>query len=44
MQKNKASWLYDIAKTLEKDENIPLTLNNLIQLKGIGRENLPMSF
>lgn len=37
--KNKASWLYDIAKTLEKDENIPLTLNDLIQLKGIGRKS-----
>ena len=31
--KNKASWLYEIAKTLEKDESIPLTLHNLIQLK-----------
>ena len=37
--KNKASWLYDIAKTLEKDENIPLTLHNLTQLKGIGRKS-----
>ncbi len=37
--KNKASWLYDIAKTLQKNENIPLTLNNLIQLKGIGRKS-----
>ncbi len=37
--KNKASWLYEIAKTLEKDENIPLTLKNLIQLKGIGRKS-----
>lgn len=37
--KNKASWLYEIAKTLEKDENIPLTLHNLIQLKGIGRKS-----
>lgn len=37
--KNKASWLFDIAKTLEKNENIPLTLNDLIQLKGIGRKS-----
>lgn len=37
--KNKASWLYEIAKTLEKDDNIPLKLNDLIQLKGIGRKS-----
>ncbi len=37
--KSKASWLYDIAKTLEKNENIPLKLNDLIQLKGIGRKS-----
>ena len=37
--KNKASWLYDIAKTLEKNENISLTLHKLIQLKGIGRKS-----
>ena len=37
--KNKASWLYEIAKTLEKNENIPLTLHHLIQLKGIGRKS-----
>jgi len=37
--KNKASWLYEIAKTLEKNENIPLKLNDLIQLKGIGRKS-----
>ena len=37
--KNKASWLYDIAKTLQKNENIPLKLNDLIQLKGIGRKS-----
>jgi endonuclease-3 len=37
--KNKASWLYDIAKTLQKKENIPLKLNDLIQLKGIGRKS-----
>ncbi len=37
--KNKASWLYDIAKTVEKNKNIPLTLNDLIRLKGIGRKS-----
>lgn len=37
--KNKASWLHEIAKTLEKNENIPLKLNDLIQLKGIGRKS-----
>lgn len=37
--KNKASWLYEIAKTLEKNENTPLTLHHLIQLKGIGRKS-----
>jgi endonuclease-3 len=37
--KNKVYWLYEIAKTLEKNENIPLSLHNLIQLKGIGRKS-----
>ncbi len=37
--KNKASWLYEIAITLEKSENIPLKGNDLIQLKGIGRKS-----
>jgi endonuclease III len=37
--KNKASWLYEIGKTLEKNENIPLKLNDLILLKGIGRKS-----
>ena len=37
--KNKATWLYEIAKTLEQNENIPLKLNDLIQLKGIGRKS-----
>lgn len=36
---NKALWLYEIAKTIEKDENIPLKLSDLIQLKGIGRKS-----
>jgi endonuclease III len=36
---NKANWIFEIAHTLLKDENIPLTLNNLITLKGIGRKS-----
>lgn len=37
--KNKANWLYTIAQTLESDNNIPLTLDSLIRLKGIGRKS-----
>lgn len=35
----KANWLIEIAKTVQKDENIPLTMNTLIALKGIGRKS-----
>lgn len=35
----KASWLIEIAKTLKKDENIPLTMRELTALKGIGRKS-----
>jgi len=35
----KASWLIEIAKTIEKDENIPLTMDALTALKGIGRKS-----
>jgi len=35
----KASWLIDIAQTIQKDENIPLTMNSLTALKGIGRKS-----
>lgn len=35
----KANWLIEIAKTIEKDENIPLTMDALIALKGIGRKS-----
>ena len=35
----KGKWLLDIAKTIKKDENIPLTMDNLIALKGIGRKS-----
>lgn len=37
--KNKANWLIEIAKTIQKDENIPLTMHKLIALKGIGRKS-----
>ncbi|MDR6846243.1 endonuclease III [Flavobacterium granuli] len=35
----KANWLIEIAQTVQKDENIPLTMENLIALKGIGRKS-----
>jgi endonuclease-3 len=35
----KANWLLKIAKILQKDENIPLNMNALIALKGIGRKS-----
>lgn len=35
----KSSWLIDIAQTIKKDENIPLTMNTLTALKGIGRKS-----
>lgn len=35
----KANWLIEIAQTIKKDENIPLIMENLILLKGIGRKS-----
>ena len=35
----KANWLIEIAQTVQKDENIPLTMENLTALKGIGRKS-----
>jgi endonuclease-3 len=35
----KANWLVEIAQTVQKDENIPLTMENLTALKGIGRKS-----
>ena len=35
----KANWLIEIAKTIRKDENIPLTMDGLTALKGIGRKS-----
>ncbi|MES2574505.1 MAG: endonuclease III [Bacteroidota bacterium] len=36
---NKTNWLLEIAKTIQKDENIPLTMGKLTALKGIGRKS-----
>ena len=35
----KASWIFGISKILKTDENIPIKLNDLIALKGIGRKS-----
>lgn len=35
----KANWILEIARTIQKDENIPLTMEGLIALKGIGRKS-----
>jgi endonuclease-3 len=35
----KANWIIDIANTIKLDENIPLTMQNLTALKGIGRKS-----
>ena len=35
----KANWLIEIAHTVQKDENIPLTMESLTALKGIGRKS-----
>ena len=36
---NKAKWLLEIAQTVKKDKNIPLTMDGLVALKGIGRKS-----
>jgi endonuclease-3 len=36
---NKGKWLLEIAKAIQKDENIPLTMDGLVSLKGIGRKS-----
>ncbi|MGH2642693.1 MAG: endonuclease III domain-containing protein [Chitinophagaceae bacterium] len=36
---NKIKWLMEIARTLKKDSNIPLTLEKLTALPGIGRKS-----
>lgn len=35
----KANWLLEIAQTIKKDEHIPLTMDGLTALKGIGRKS-----
>lgn len=35
----KANWLIKIAQTIQKDKNIPTTLDELTALKGIGRKS-----
>lgn len=35
----KASWLIEIAQTLQKNKNIPVTMEELTALKGIGRKS-----
>jgi endonuclease-3 len=35
----KANWLLKIAQQLNKDQNIPLSMDNLVALKGIGRKS-----
>lgn len=36
---NKGKWILEIAQTIKKDENIPLTMDALVALKGIGRKS-----
>ena len=36
---NKAKWLTTIAREVQSDKNIPLTMEQLIQLPGIGRKS-----
>ena len=35
----KANWIIEIAQTIQSDENIPLTMEKLTALKGIGRKS-----
>lgn len=37
--RNKAKWLTATARQIKKDTNIPLNLENLVQLPGIGRKS-----
>jgi len=37
--RNKVTWLRDIANELKTDKNIPLTMEKLVALKGIGRKS-----
>ncbi len=35
----KAGWLQDIAQTVKDDKNIPVTMDELVALKGVGRKS-----
>lgn len=37
--RKKADWLLSIANEIKKDKNIPLTMDELVALKGIGRKS-----
>ena len=37
--KKKATWIIDIAQTVKQDKNIPITIEGLTSLKGIGRKS-----
>lgn len=37
--RNKAAWLLEMAKTLKQDKNIPVTMEELTAIKGIGRKS-----
>ncbi|MES2239039.1 MAG: endonuclease III [Bacteroidota bacterium] len=36
---NKASWIINLAKTIKKDSDIPLSMKELMKIKGIGRKS-----
>jgi len=36
---NKTKWLTEIADTIKEDKNIPVTMDELVALKGIGRKS-----
>jgi endonuclease-3 len=36
---NKTKWLLELSKTVKEDKNIPLTMEELIELPGIGRKS-----
>lgn len=36
---NKTTWLMEMAKKIKKDRNIPMTLDELVELPGIGRKS-----
>jgi len=37
--RNKGNWMIGIAKAIKKEENIPLTMEELVKLPGIGRKS-----